>query len=107
MRKARDEVAAGNAGLVVALVPARTSSVWWQSAVLAASLVRFLPTRIENDNGKTWPFPCAVLVFGRLPGRHGTTAARCAWCRRWYWPARADARTCSPRCRKAASRAEG
>jgi phage N-6-adenine-methyltransferase len=108
MAKARSEVALGNADLVVCLVPARVDTRWWRDSLAAASLVRFWPGRIAfADGAAPAPFPSAIIVLGRLPGRHGTSHKRCVICDGIYWPARAGARTCSPRCRKALSRSGG
>jgi phage N-6-adenine-methyltransferase len=89
LAKARREVDCGNASLVVALVAARVDTRWFRQAAAAASLLRLWPGRIrfgvdtpgysrqhvsELHNA---PFACAVLVFGILPGRHGTEPA---WC---------------------------
>jgi site-specific DNA-methyltransferase (adenine-specific) len=104
--KARDEVAAARADLVVMLVPVRTGSRWWTTSTASAALVRFIPGRLRNADGSQWPFDSAILVFGALTGRHGTRAQKCAHCRRVFWPARAGAKTCSDRCRKALSRSQ-
>lgn len=62
VEKAAREAAAG--ALVVALLPARTDTRWWQRHVLAAGEVRFLPGRLRFNGAKTGaPFPSAVVVF--------------------------------------------
>ncbi len=104
MAKARAEVACGNADRVVALVPARVDTDWWRDTVRAASLVRYLPGRIKWRNGQPAPFGNAVIVLGALPGRHGTSHKTCVICDGIFWPARADAKTCSPKCRAKLSR---
>jgi phage N-6-adenine-methyltransferase len=116
--KASAEVDLGNAELVVCLVPARTDTRWWRQSTTAASLVRLWPGRIRfgcDTQGyarrdvselRNAPFPSAVIVFGRLPGRHGTLARFCAACRRPWFPARSDAKTCSPACRQALKRSQ-
>lgn len=116
IRKAITEVDRGNAELVVCLVPARVDTRWWREATAAAALVRFLPGRIRFGAGRPGyarrhvselqnaPFPCAVLVFGIPPGRHGSVPRWCEACGWWWFPARSDARTCSDTCRKALSR---
>lgn len=105
-RKAAAEARHGTASTVVALVPASVDAAWFRQAAADSALVRFWPGRIHFGDGDRAPFPSAVLVFGRLPGRHGTIPACCAApaCGRVFWPARSDARTCSPACRKALSR---
>lgn len=105
MAKARGEVANGNAERVICLPPARVDTRWWRDSVAAASLVRIWPGRIAfGDGSSPAPFPSAVIVFGRLPGRHGTSHKTCVICDAIYWPARADARTCGPACRQRLSR---
>jgi phage N-6-adenine-methyltransferase len=104
LAKARAEVGAGNAELVVCLVPADRSTRWWRENAPAASLVRDWPHRIAfGGAGAGLTFANAVLVFGRLPGRHGTRPAWCTapGCGGLFWPARADAKTCSDACRQA------
>ena len=105
MAKAAAEAADGRAELVCCLVPARPDTRWWREATSAAALVRFLPGRIRFGTDPA-PFPSAVIVFGRLPGRHGIRPRSCARCNGWFFPARNDARTCSPACRKALSRSQ-
>lgn len=104
-RKAAAEARRGNASVVVALVPASVDTAWFRQATADAALLRFWPGRISFGSDRA-PFPSAVMAFGRLPGRHGTTPAWCAApaCRRVFWPSRRDARACSPACRKALSR---
>ena len=103
MAKARQEAAAG--ALVVCLVPARVDARWWRESVAVASLVRLLPGRLRfGAQLYPAPFPSAVLVFGPLAHRHGRQAKRCEGCREWFFPARADARTCSVKCRQTLSR---
>lgn len=61
---------------VVALVPARTDTVWWWKAMDAAKSVFFLKARVVfeiggkpvlDDKGKPMsaPFPSAVIQFGK------------------------------------------
>ena len=105
MARARDQVADRVANRVVCVVPARVDTRWWRDSVAAASLVRFWPGRIAFADGtQPAPFPSAIIVFGRLPGRHGTSHKTCVICDGIYWPARADAKTCSPKCRRQLSR---
>jgi len=107
MRKAQHEAALGNAERVVCLVPARVDARWYRGAAAAAALVRIWPGRI-TFGADAAPFPSAVIVFGRLPGRHGTKPAWCAApaCGAVFWPARSDAKTCSTACRKALQRSQ-
>lgn len=104
LAKAAAEVASGRAELVCCLVPAKPDTRWWRDAAAAAPLVRFWPGRIKFGDAGPAPFPSAVIVLGRLPGRHGTSHKTCVICDGIFWPARADARTCSPRCRQRLSR---
>ena len=106
MAKAAAEAASGHADLVCCLVPARVDTRWWRNAIAAASLVRFLPGRVKFGDSDPAPFPSAVIVLGELPGRHGTEPRFCATCRRPWFPARRDAKTCSPACRQALSRSQ-
>jgi site-specific DNA-methyltransferase (adenine-specific) len=103
--KAATEAASGRAELVCCLVPARPDTRWWRDAVAAAVLVRFLPGRIRFGIDPA-PFPSAVIAFGELPGRHGTEPRFCASCRRPWFPARSDAKTCSAACRQALKRSQ-
>jgi site-specific DNA-methyltransferase (adenine-specific) len=104
--KAAAEAASGRAELVCCLIPARVDTRWWRDAISAASLVRFMPGRIRFGDADAAPFPSAVIVFGGLPGRHGTEARFCALCKRPWFPARSDARTCSAACRQAFRRSQ-
>lgn len=104
--KAAAEVAAGNAECAVCLVPARVDARWFRAAQETASVIRVLPQRVKFGSATdSAPFPSAIIVFG-ANGRHGSTAKWCAQCRRYWFPARSDAKTCSPACRKARSRSQ-
>lgn len=66
MAKAREEVEAGRAKVVVCLVPARTDTAWWHDHA-AKGEVRFLRGRLKFSNSKQFaPFPSAVVVFRKL-----------------------------------------
>lgn len=82
VEKAVHEVECGNAELVVALLPARTDTKWWQSHIMhelwwkkptfAADIhphievVRFLPGRLKFGGAKnSAPFPSAIIVWRR------------------------------------------
>lgn len=110
--KARREVDAGHADLVVALLPARTDAQWFTGGKRAASLVRYWPGRIsfERPGGGivegNAPRGNVVMVFGTLTGRHGTEHAICIWCRRVFWPAQRNRETCTNACRQAKWRYE-
>lgn len=105
--RAAAAAASGHATRVVTLLPARVDTAWWRAATHAAALIRFLPGRVSFGAGDCpAPFPSAVLVFGTLPGRHGTIPRRCVSCSEWFFAARNDAATCSARCRKAVSRSQ-
>jgi phage N-6-adenine-methyltransferase len=113
LAKARSEVDLGHAVRVVCLVPARVGTWWWRECEAdPAAFVRVIG-RIKwaADRRGEAPFDSAVIVFGAVDGRHGTHPKVCAnpACPlpyRRFWPARADARTCSPACRKAVSRSQ-
>jgi site-specific DNA-methyltransferase (adenine-specific) len=90
IEKAVREVECGNAGMVVALLPARTDTRWWQQyvmtsvkrisldnlscalrgafvdrATMTAEQVRFLPGRLKFGGAKnSAPFPSAIVVWG-------------------------------------------
>ncbi len=108
LAKARGEVAAGRAEIVVCLVPVRTGTRWWAEAVRDAALVLFWPARVKfgsTDGVHGAPgFDSAVLVYGTLPRRHGTAPAWCPVCKRVFWPARSDFLACSRRCRRVLAR---
>lgn len=105
MTKAAAEVAAGNAELIICLVPARVDARWYRAASAAASVVRVLPQRVKFGGcTDSAPFPSAIIVFGDDGHRHGTIPKRCVVCGQYWFPARTDARTCSMGCRKALSR---
>jgi phage N-6-adenine-methyltransferase len=106
LAKARAEVASGRAELVVCLVPVRTGTRWWADATASASLILFWPARIKfgaTEQGAPG-FDSALIIYGALPGRHGSTPRWCAVCNGLFWPAYACRETCSERCRKAAYR---
>jgi phage N-6-adenine-methyltransferase len=103
MAKAAAEVSSGRAELVCCLPPARVDTRWWRDAAAAASLVRILPGRVKFGEQPA-PFPSAVIVFGELRGRYGSQPRFCARCKRPWFPARSDARTCSAACRQALKR---
>ena len=69
--------AARKGATVVCLVPARTDTKWWHSAVHESTVaveVRFVKGRLRFGGATaSAPFPSAVLVFG--PGTKGTFAA--------------------------------
>ena len=105
IRKAIAETGSGNADVVVMLVPCRPDTAWWREATGSAALVRIWPGRLEFGPGQRAPFPSAVIVLGKLTGRHGADPAWCTVCGSLHWPAYASRETCSERCRKAAYRA--
>jgi hypothetical protein len=107
MGKARSEAASGNADRVVCLVPARVDTQWWRDSLAADPLVRIWPGRISfGDGNRRAPFASAIIVFGRLAGRHGTEPAFCAVCGDVFWPSRASNRYCGGTCQKAGWRKE-
>jgi phage N-6-adenine-methyltransferase len=63
LRKAWESVQAGDAELVVCLVPARTDTRWWHDYA-ARGDCRFLPGRVRFGGGQhSAPFPSAVVTF--------------------------------------------
>jgi len=66
--KAKNEVAAGNASLIVAVLPARTDTHWWHEHIAGVAAVLFLRGRLAfNDSGQSAPFPSALVVWGATP----------------------------------------
>ena len=78
IEKAVQEVACGHAGMVVALLPVRTDTRWWQRRVMTSAQrgfppqkyhmkaheVRFLPGRLKFGESKNAaPFPSAIVVW--------------------------------------------
>jgi phage N-6-adenine-methyltransferase len=68
--------------LVVALLPARTDTAWWQDGVMRAREIRLLRGRLRFVGAKApAPFPSAIAVFTQ----HKQTASPCV--RAWDWRA--------------------
>jgi site-specific DNA-methyltransferase (adenine-specific) len=70
VRKARESVEAGDALIVVCLIPARTDTRWWHRDVQGVAEVEFLERRVRflrpggvEVPGGGAPFPSAVVVF--------------------------------------------
>jgi transcriptional regulator with XRE-family HTH domain len=64
MAKARMEAEAGRAGLVIALVPARTDTRWWHDHVAGKADVWLLRGRLAFGDGSVpAPFPSALVVW--------------------------------------------
>ena len=74
VEKAVSEVAAGRVKLVVALLPARTDTDWWQKYVAGmATEVRFLHHRLRFKGGNhSATFPSALVTYreGQLGWGH-------------------------------------
>jgi site-specific DNA-methyltransferase (adenine-specific) len=111
LAKARAEAGLGHAALVVCLVPARVETSWWREYETdPAVFVRVIGrVRWRPDQRGEAPFASAVIVFGKLTGRHGRDPSTCANpdCPRPYrrfWPAQRNRQTCSDRCRQALHR---
>jgi hypothetical protein len=65
MAKARGEHLSGRAGLIVALVPARTDTRWWHDSVIGEADVWLLKGRLSfGDGTAAAPFPSAIVVWG-------------------------------------------
>ncbi len=97
MAKADQTAAAGV--LVVCLVPARVDTGWFHTHCLAHE-VRFLRGRLKFNSSRNFaPFPSCVVVMRHRSSRD------CSVCGEMFRGRRADARYCSARCRKRASRA--
>ncbi len=81
--KAKAEVAAGNARLALALVPARTDTSWWHEGVAGSATVFFLRGRLSfDDSDQSAPFPSALVVWGANPQQISMLRAVLpdAWC---------------------------
>jgi site-specific DNA-methyltransferase (adenine-specific) len=48
---------------VVALLPSRTDTAWWQDCVMKANEIRFIRGRLHFDDRGPAPFPSAVVVW--------------------------------------------
>lgn len=111
LAKAKAEVDQGRADLAVCLVPARVETSWWRQYEADPEVFTRVIGRIKwsADRRGEAPFASAIIVFGKLTGRHGKYPAVCAnpACPhpyRRFWPAQSNRQTCSDRCRKALSR---
>ncbi len=69
-RKAREEVASGNAHTVVALIASRTDTNWWHQDVAGHASVLFLRGRLRfGDGEQSAPFPSAIVIWGGTRGK--------------------------------------
>ncbi len=76
MAKARTEAETGRAGLVVALVPARTDTRWWHDHVAGKADVWLLRGRLAFGDGSVpAPFPSAVVVWSAQAGHRAALVA--------------------------------
>ena len=109
--KAKAEVAAGHAELVVMLLPCRAGTHWFSECDQDPTILLRIIGRIRwrlDARGEA-PFDSLVLVLGMSPAelkKHGTASHWCEVCGRRYWPLRSDSKTCSDACRRALSRAK-
>ena len=62
--KAQNEVSERRADLVVALVPARTETLWWHHHIAGAADAFMLRGRLSFGNGTPAPFPSALILWG-------------------------------------------
>ena len=63
MKKAIEEVAIGNAAVVVCLLPARTDTAWWHDYAMKGA-IEFIRGRVRFEGGKyNAPFPTAIVIF--------------------------------------------
>ncbi len=73
VEKCRAEVDAGRAKTVVALVPARTDTLYWHEHIAGRAAIYFLLGRLkfggQTDDKKTnaAPFPSALVIWGAEP----------------------------------------
>ncbi len=62
--KAREEFLSGRAGLIIALVPARTDTRWWHDSIAGSADVWMLKGRLAFGDGSVpAPFPSAIVVW--------------------------------------------
>ena len=81
--KGRNEVAQGNAQLVIALIPARTDTTWWHDTIAGQAEVLFLRGRLSfGCSGQSAPFPSAIAVWSHAGNVMETLATVFpnAWC---------------------------
>ena len=83
--KARGEVEAGCAEVVVALLAARTDTRWWHEEVAGAADVFLLRGRLKFGGGKeSAPFPSALVVWGADEG--AVERLKQSFAAAWYVP---------------------
>lgn len=64
IKKASDEVACGNAEIVVCLLPARTDTRWFHDYIYNKAETRFIKGRLKFGGAKnSAPFPSMVVIF--------------------------------------------
>jgi site-specific DNA-methyltransferase (adenine-specific) len=64
LQKAVAEVQQGHADRVVALLPARTDTIWWHTYVIPYGIVHFLKGRVRFEGATHHaPFPSAVVIY--------------------------------------------
>ena len=66
--KAREEMAAGFAKKVVALIPARTDTRWWHDHAAGKADIIMLRGRVAFIGGGPAPFPSALVGYGLTEG---------------------------------------
>jgi phage N-6-adenine-methyltransferase len=63
--KAHREHSTGNAQTVIALVPARTDTLWWHTDIAGKATVFFIKGRLSfGDGSQPAPFPSALVIWG-------------------------------------------
>jgi phage N-6-adenine-methyltransferase len=80
--KAQAEVTARRATLVVALVPARTETLWWHHHIAGAADAFMLRGRLSFGNDTPAPFPSALILWGASPAQLAAMRREfpTAWC---------------------------
>lgn len=59
-----EKAATGGASIVVALLPARTDTLWWHNWIQNKAEVRFIKGRLKFGGHKnSAPFPSAIVIF--------------------------------------------
>jgi len=65
IEKAKKEVETGNAETAIALIPARTDTLWWHNYIASYAHIIFLKGRLRFGNSKqSAPFPSALIIWG-------------------------------------------
>ena len=65
IEKAKREVEIGNAKTTIALIPARTDTIWWHKYIAGYAHILFLKGRLcFGESKQSAPFPSALVIWG-------------------------------------------